>query len=88
MVHAASPVRLNLGPQEGTSRRRVSGAKVLRDNPTPRYIDANALCVYGLSRISTRVNARLLLPAAVPIRIHVRAIYTYTIMYAHTYVHT
>ncbi|EGI64868.1 hypothetical protein G5I_06666 [Acromyrmex echinatior] len=28
------PVRLNLGSEEGTSWHRVSGAKVLRDNPT------------------------------------------------------
>jgi hypothetical protein len=57
--HTAAPlVHLNLRLREGTSQRRVSGAKVPRDSPIPvhtrgsRYTHTNALCVRPLRRLT------------------------------------
>jgi len=68
------PVHLNLGSEESTSWHRVSGAKVLRDNPTRcAWISLyRCECIMRMALAYPFGNVRLLLSAAVAVRIHAR----------------
>lgn len=81
-VHAASRSSQFGAGGKHVPASRVSGAKVLRDNPTPRARISlyRCKCIMRTALRSAHPfgNARLL-SAALAIRIHARTIYTYTI---------